>query len=382
MPLSDVLHQDRAHNRLQRAFCAGRIPHAYLFTGPDGVGKEMLANRLAAVLLCTNPQERQPPADVQGALETWRDACGRCVDCELLRAGNHPDFHRIHRTLNKSHPDAQIRSRKAIDLSIDVIRHFLIARIGLRPSQGQSKVFIITEAERLSAGAQNAMLKTLEEPPAHSYLVLLATSADALLETTKSRCQQVSFNTLPAAFSRRHLDDQAGLSQDAATFLAELSQGSLGQAMQFAAYGLHDSVSALLDLLSQAAANPLACGKGLQEAAQELAGALKTQSDDDTGDTNMTRLAQNMILATASTILRDVQRLTVGHRPAALPSNAVISRLAEKTHPEAMRKTIQAVGTAEYQIRRSGNVNLIFDTLGIAIGRGLKPGARTSQPVI
>lgn len=381
MPLSDVLYQDDAHDRLQRAFHAGRIPHAYLFTGPDGVGKEMLAKAFANVLLCANPQEIEPPDIIDNSKRTvgggtWREACGTCDDCVLMRAESHPDYHRIHRTLNKSHPDAQVRSRKAIDLSIDVIRHFLIDRIGLRPSRGRAKVFIMTESERLSPAAQNAMLKTLEEPPAHSHLILLASSADTLLDTTKSRCQQIAFRPLPGEFIRRHLIENKGLSADASIFLAELSQGSLGLALQFVLHGLHENIGAMLDLLRKAPTDPLACGKGLQDAAQELAGVIKSQSNDDAGDTNLARTAQGMILSIVSVILRDIQRVVVGHNPAALASTPLISQVAAQACSEAVREAIQAVGSAEYQIRRSGNVNLVFDTLGIAIGRGLR--ARTT----
>jgi len=239
MLFSDVLHQDDAQNRLQRALHSGRLPHAYIFGGPDGVGKEMLATRLAALLLCERPQLRESPQELQtaenadGAVPTRREPCGHCTDCELLIAGTHPDLHHIYRMLNKHHPDSKVQKRKAGDLRVDVVRHFLIGCIGVHPSRGRAKVFIVREAERLSSGAQNAMLKTLEEPPEHSFLILLATTPDALLATTNSRCQHVAFRCLPAEFVAEQLRIQHNATPEAASFLAELSQGSLGLASRY-----------------------------------------------------------------------------------------------------------------------------------------------------
>ena len=403
MPLSDVLYQDHAHRRIQRAVHADRLPHAYLFSGPDGVGKEMLATRLASMLLCSSPREiqppasaggycaggdstvaggdagkpQQPPAEAGGSLKTWRDACGACVDCELMAAGTHPDFHRIYRTLNKHHPNNDVQKRKAVNLSVDVIRHFVIESIGLRPGRGRAKLYVITEAERLSDGAQNALLKTLEEPPGHGYLILLATSADALLETTRSRCQHIAFHTLPSEFIRKKLIERHGLSEKAATFLAELSQGSPGKAIRFAKLELHDRVRAILDLLASAPADPLGCGNALLDAAKELAATLKTPEQDDAVDLNVARLAQTTILAMVATVLGDIQRAAVGHPPAALPSEPAVPRLAGCTDPEAIRLAIRAIGVAEYQIDRNANTSLVFDVLGISLARGLTANAVT-----
>lgn len=411
MRLSDVRHQEAAHDRLQRAFRASRVPHAYLLTGPHGIGKEMLATRLAALLLCEQPVEVPPPGEVTANAAPWQDACGRCVDCELMAAGTHPDLHRIHRELTKFHPKKGIRDRsKAIDLSVDVIRHFLIGPAGLSPSRGRAKVFLIAEGERLSAGAQNAMLKTLEEPPERSYIILLAAAADTLLATTRSRCHHVAMRTLPTAFIREHLIEQHGVSPQAATFLAEMSEGSVGAAIRFLQHDLYAAVPALVELLGRSAADPLGCGATLLEAGLEMAkaSAKLTQADEQpaggnaqesagddadeadaeedsedaetpskgAGDVNTRRLAQEMLLAAVSTILRDVQRTLVGHEVAALPGVARIGELAARTTTEGVRSAIQAVSTAEYHIRRSVNAKLVFDGLGIGLGIGLSK-ART-----
>ncbi|MBN2562430.1 MAG: hypothetical protein JXQ75_16010 [Phycisphaerae bacterium] len=442
MLFADVLHQRAAQDRLQRAIRTGRVPHAYLFAGPEGVGKEMLATRLAAVLLCASPREVRAPEDLlvetskrrdvetskRGNVETskrrnaetsrrrnvetaggcdgegqdcedqpssiadvhsstrdsqfatrdsdstWLDACGRCDDCVLFAAGNHPDFHRIHRTLNKFHPDSNVQKRKALQLSVDVIRHFLIDKVGLHPARGRAKVFIIAEADRLSGGAQNAMLKTLEEPPGHSYLILLATSADALLATTRSRCQHVAFRALPAQFITRQLTEHHGAPAKTAQFLAELSQGSLGMAIRLAELDFHDKLPVILKALQTGPDDPLKCGKTLLDSAKAMASGLREEAGDGE-DTHAARRAQAIILATVAMIMRDVLRLAVGHTPAALPTDPAVAALARTTTPDAIGRTIRAVSAAEYQIDRSANTSLVFDAVGIELARGLAGGS-------
>ncbi len=410
MRLSDVRHQEAAHDRLQRAFRAGRMPHAYLLTGPRGIGKEMLATRLAALLLCEQPVELPPSTEATAGEPARHDACGRCVACELSAAGTHPDFHRIYRELSKLHPKKDIRNRKAIDLSVGVIRHFLIDPAGLSPSLGRAKVFLVAEGERLSIGAQNALLKTLEEPPDRSYIILLAASADTLLDTTRSRCHRVALQTLPTPFIREHLIERRGASPQAATFLAEMAEGSVGAAIRFLDCDLFAGVPALLDLLGRSPADPLGCGAAMLETGLEMAKVLTklTQADEQparasvqesagvdnneedeeaeddeapskgAGDVNTRRLAQGMLLAAMSTILRDVQRAIVGHQSAALPGVARVGELASRTTTEGVRSAIQAVSTAEYHIRRSVNAKLVFDGLGIGLGRGLASGKAES----
>ena len=393
MPLSDVLHQGSAQDRLQRALAVDRVPHAYLFTGPDGIGKQMLATRLAAVLLCPHRRRVRPAPQAAGSLTDWQDACGTCIDCQLLAAGNHPDFHRIYRMLSKLHPDKDVQKLKATKLSIDVIRYFLIEKVGLRPARDLAKVFIVVEAERLSEGAQSAMLKTLEEPPGHSHLILLAASADTLLATTRSRCHELALRTLPPNFIRSHLIEHRGVSAEQATFLSELSQGSLGAALRCSTYGLDGKVGEILSLLDRSTNDPLGCSKALLEMANSLADTIKAatktgeeeeqekkeeedrekKEKEGMKDLNIARLAQTMVFGMVSTILRDVQRATVGQAARALPSEPRITRLASRTTTQGIRRAIQAVSAAEYHVFRNANAALIFDTLGIGIGRGLAP---------
>jgi DNA polymerase-3 subunit delta' len=206
VPWAEVQHQEEAKQLVERAMGRSRVPHAYIFHGPEGVGKEMSAMALAGRLLRHN--DDRPLA-------------------------SNPDLHLVYRQLRRDHPDGEVRRRKTQSLGVDVIRHFLIDRVWLTPVGGVAKVFIIREAERLLPPAQNAMLKTLEEPPAHTFLILLTTNPGLLLPTIHSRCQAVPFGTLPVTFIREKLAAEcADLSVAALDFYARSCGGSIGQAIK------------------------------------------------------------------------------------------------------------------------------------------------------
>lgn len=379
MPLSDVMHQDAAIDRLQRALSSSRVPHAYLFTGPNGVGKELLASKLAQLLLCTGNDASAGPSLFGGADSApqdsglmSQDSCGSCPDCILFAAGNHPDFHRIHRALNKMHPDKGVQRRKAIDLGVDVIRHFVLERIMLHPSRGSAKVFVIIEADRLSIQAQNALLKTLEEPPGHSYLILLAAAPDELLATTRSRCQHIALGTLPDHFISERLQVARQLTPADTAFLVQLAQGSLGTALRFADMGIHQRIGDILGACKAAVEDPLGAGKALAELAKDLSSDTKEAIDaGEEGDTNAAREAQALVLSIVGTVLRDVQRVVVGSAPLARPNEPLIKSLAARCTTRPLAASIRALSLAEYQIDQNANAGLIFDSVGIALNRGL-----------
>ncbi len=219
MNFSDIYCQDRAVDTLQRAFAAKRIPHAYIFAGAEGVGKFITACCWAKLLLCSSPVKKDGSAD----------SCGRCPSCRAFQADSHPDFHHIYKELIRFVSDAQDRKRTPIDLPIDVVREFVIEKAQIKPSLSAAKVFVINESEKLSTAGQNALLKTLEEPPQQSFIILLCTKLDSLLPTTRSRCQIVCFGPVGEEKIISHLA-AAGTDKNEAKFLARLSAGSIGRA--------------------------------------------------------------------------------------------------------------------------------------------------------
>ncbi len=234
MSLSEVEHQGHAQSLIQRAFAADRVPHAYLFHGPDGVGKEKLAVGLAQLLLCPTPVDE--PVDAQRVgVERLRMGCGSCGECRLAVAGTHPDLHLIYRQLSRDHPDAVVRKRKALTIGVDVLRHFVIDKTGLTPIHGRAKMFIIREADRITPQAQNALLKTLEEPPGATVLILLVGALDRMLPTTQSRCQVVRFDALPTSFVAERLATLVpSADAEAVAWYARCAEGSLGRGVEFA----------------------------------------------------------------------------------------------------------------------------------------------------
>lgn len=363
MPLSDVQHQDAPQRNIQRAMRTGRLPHGLIFAGPDGVGKQMFAEQLAAVLLCLSPIDR----------EGIRDACGACGNCNMSNAGTHPDMHVVHRRLNKFHPNATVRARKATQLSIDVIRHFVIGPVGMRPSHAESKVFVIAEAELMNAEAQNAMLKTLEEPPNNSHILLIAKSADSMLETIRSRCQVVQFGALPTGFVRERLAAaRPALNEQHSHFIAEMAGGSIGRAIWLASIGIHDQIDEATGIILEALRDPVAAGANTANAAKALSERIKSDDDSDAAvDTNLARLGQSTQIALITSLLREALRIAVGVEPAAFMPNQ-LSRIAAQTSTRTLSDAIRALNTADFYVGRSANTGLIFDSIGIAIRRAFE----------
>ena len=179
MGLSSVFCQDKAIGILQRAFDADKLAHAHLFVGPDGVGKFKTAQEWAKMLLCKDKIEQQTP---QG---TFYDSCGNCQSCEVFAGGAHPDFNHIYKELIEFTKKG--KGKTPVDLPIDVIREFIIDKVAGRPQMSSATVYVIREAERLNQASQNALLKILEEPPKHCFIILICSRIEKMLQepTTK-----------------------------------------------------------------------------------------------------------------------------------------------------------------------------------------------------
>ena len=380
MRFSDIQHQDRALSIIRRALASGRTHHAYLFEGPQGVGKELTARALAARLLC---EARDLAADA--------DACGVCAACRTYASGNHPDFHLIHRGLNKRHPDRAIRASKGLFLAVDVVRHFLIEPAANSPAMGRRRVFLVRDAERMNEGAQNALLKTLEEPPGRACLILVTSSAERLLPTIRSRCQRVPFDLLPPGFVQEQLQMLASVEPGKARVLGALSQGRLGAALQWHRMGLLDAFKEVVRGLAARLPNdPEAFGKALIETAQGLAErGLEVAVDDeplsdenDNGDTNsgkggaktletdQLRDALKLVLMLVAAVYRDALISASADDVAlrTLPSGiAVVEELARMVTGDQLAQRIEAIATAERMIDRNVAPQLACERLAAAL---------------
>jgi DNA polymerase-3 subunit delta' len=195
-----------------RAVRRGRLAHAYLFIGPSGIGKRLFAVELAKALLC----EAAPP----GPRETLA-ACGRCPACVQVEAGTHPDFR------------LAARPPETAEFPIDLMRE-LCEAFALKSARGRGKVVVIDDADDLNDPSANCFLKTLEEPPPGSLIVLVGTATDRQRSTVVSRCQVVRFRPLPAELVDELLQRQGVNDAALQARLVRLSGGSPGQALALA----------------------------------------------------------------------------------------------------------------------------------------------------
>lgn len=372
--MAEVKHQAHAHRQIQRALRAGRLPHACIFHGPEGVGREMFARGLGAMLLCERPIERKiKEAERESfGVDLLLEGCGACEDCRAVASDAHPDMHLIYRQLNREHPDSTVRKRKAIDISVDVLRHFVIDRVGLTPQRGRYKVFVIREAERMTIAAQNALLKTLEEPPGATLIVLLVPSPSVLLPTTQSRSQAVRFDPLPTAFVREKLAaHRSDLSGEQLNWYAEMAGGSIGEAVQ----GVDDDLAGvngrMVDLLAPSKGiPPYYATKPWEELAGELADR-ERQRDSEISDTEATRRGLRGLLKLAAAWYADVLRIAAANEIEPV-NREHLGRL--KVVAGAMRATdaasaVKRIAEAERQIDLNVNTQLCLETLLNDLGR-------------
>ena len=214
--------------RLVEARFDQSLAHALMLTGPAGVGKDLLARRLADAWLCEAPDL---PAEAR--------PCGACRGCGLTAAGNHPDLHRLEPAEGKS------------AISVDQIRG-LSTELALKSHAGGSRVALITPAEAMTISAQNSLLKTLEEPPSGAIAVLITHQADALAPTIRSRCQQLTVTGPDTDQAQRWLVDQGVAAPEAAEALQLARQSPLA-ALKLIEDGFPQQAAALAEVLGQIA---------------------------------------------------------------------------------------------------------------------------------
>lgn len=214
MPWSDLLGHEEVLSRFRGAMRRGRLASTFLFVGPAGIGKRTFANQLAQTLLC------------ERAGDTF-EACGNCAACRQVAAGAHPDLATVELPSGKT----------AIPIELFIgdrehrMQRGLLHHLSLKPLGGGRKIAIIDDADRLNVEGANCLLKTLEEPPPNSLLILIGTSEQLQLPTIRSRCQILRFRPLPeTAIARLLLEREIVTNGDEAQRLAALSGGSMATA--------------------------------------------------------------------------------------------------------------------------------------------------------
>lgn len=255
---SQITGQETAIISLKRLISTGKIPHAFLFTGIEGVGKTTTALAFCQAINCLAP--------VNG------EGCGRCRNCRQLIHGNFPDLKFIE-------PDGQ-------NIKIEQIRE-LNRDICFRPVEGTYRVIVINKAELMTLEAANSFLKTLEEPPPGNVIILKVKEPLDLLPTIVSRCQKMPFRPLPRSVVAQCLINETGIDKANAEFIAGISDGSLGRAIEISGSDYLEerqrSISHIVQLPSMGKTQVI-------ELAMEYAQDVKKKSHDKSGGIDLFEL--------------------------------------------------------------------------------------------
>lgn len=292
---------DEAVERFRQSLRAGRLASTYLFVGPEGIGKRRFALKLAQALLCQNSADDE------------LEICGRCESCKLAQAGTHPDILLVGRPADKSF----IPVETLIGPPEKRMREGLCHDLGMKPFLGGRKVAIIDDADDLNVEGANSLLKTLEEPPPRSLLILIGTSASQQLPTIRSRCQIVRFAPLADEVLINLLVATGRVATRAeAEQLAPLCEGSLERALELADPQLAEFRGRLLNHLAQRAPDSV-----------RLATAVSTLVDEAGKEAPKRRARLRQIINFALNYYRELLRRSVGASPG---SDPVLQSAAEK----------------------------------------------------
>ncbi len=335
MPFADIIGHDHAKTLLRSAILQNRLAHAYLFHGDDRIGKRLLALRLAQTLLCETVSDGRQP-----------DACGTCRACQQVDARTHPDFLVIEPDQEMANPQIKIESIRDIE-------HQMI----YRPLIGNRKICLIDDADRMTIGAANALLKTLEEPPDHSLFILVSSRPYALPATIRSRCQALRL-TAPA---QTQVEAAVILKREMppadARFLAMLSDGQLGRALECDLEQARTNQKEFAAIFS---------AKGLQSFSTVLAAAEALAKGDRAAE------AFDWLLRW----LRDLLLIAVGSGSdhiLNLDQRAGMQALAAHISIDDLLDLIGDLETMERQANRNLNVQIALETILLRVRQLLTP---------
>lgn len=312
MKFQDIIGQEQITGHLQNAIRMGKVSHAYIIQGEAGSGKKMLADIFATTLQCE-----------EGGIEP----CGHCQSCKQALSGNHPDIRHV------THEKATI--------GVDDIRLQLNNDIMVKPYSRPYKVYIIDEAEKMTEQAQNAMLKTIEEPPEYAIILLLTVNAKLLLPTILSRCILLNVRPVARGGIIRLLTERHGIATYMAEVAADFADGVCGRAIAYAQSGeFVEQKDEVLKVLRRLSAMP---ADELYKRVKEWAGRKQELPD---------------VLSLMNLWYRDilVMKSTGGTgRPVFKEEEAELRRQAEALSFQRIEENIEAIDTA--RTRLSANVN-------------------------
>jgi DNA polymerase-3 subunit delta' len=330
VPLASIVGHAPLVALLRQAVRRGRVPQSLIFAGPEGVGKHAVAVALAQAVNCPRRQDG--------------DACGVCGTCVRIARGQHADVAFIDRG-----QDASIKIKQLRDRVIDVV--------GYRPFEAQRRVFVIDPADEMTIEAQDALLKTLEEPPPSTMIVLVTAYPDTLLPTIQSRCRRLRFGLLAERDVVAVLVDRCGVAPDAARRLAAMSGGQVGRALAEQDGDVDDDRDAALALLAAAGRGPIPLR--LKAAAAFAQHAPRRRSRDAIGHR----------LALLASLVRDVGivRASSGVALANLDLADTLGSLAPQFDLTRLTAAFDVITRAEHALDRNASPKIVADWVAVSI---------------
>lgn len=337
MSWKNVLGHDFAVASFSSAWQRGRLGHAYLFVGPRGVGKHTFARELAKTLLCEGRGDKF-------------DACDACDSCIYVNAGTHPDLFMVCRPEDK------------LEFPISVIREELLPNLAMKPGRGGRKVAILDDADDLNEEAANCFLKTLEEPPPGSVLILVGgMNAEVQLPTILSRCQVIRFAPLAPAMVARILADNGITDKLRQDRILQLASGSPGQALALEDDAIWEFRQQLLNLFKREKLDPV-------EVSKEWMQFIENAGKDPAAHRNRASLIFRLLIVLMETSLKLSMGATLpGLDPA---EEQTLRKLGERLGENKLLSWIERALEADLHVDRRVQLVLTIEAFVDAMCRG------------
>jgi len=334
VPFRDIIGHRRLTALLSRAAARDTLPPSLLLAGPRGIGKRRTAMALAQALNCLAPQTTD---------QFERDACGECAACRRIERGVHPDI-------------IVIEPGDTGAIKIEEIRE-VVSRAGFRPFEARRRVVVIDDADTMGGPAQNALLKTLEEPPSASVFVLVSSMPDALLPTVLSRCPRLRFAPLSPGEVAEALMTQHEFGEADARAAAADADGSIGRALANQDVDLTEARDLACRVLEQTARGNDPSRR--MDVAKDLAGGKKSTPADE-------REQLASCLRALSSLLRDLGMLATRGDASALANadlQGQLGRLSTSYDSNRTMRAFAAVDQALAALERNASPKIVADWL-------------------
>ncbi|MBS6645404.1 MAG: DNA polymerase III subunit delta' [Clostridiaceae bacterium] len=322
---SDILGHDMIKEHFKKAIEAHKVSHAYILTGEAGMGRKSLANAFAMTLLCEKGKS---------------EPCMECHACKQVMTGNHPDL-------------VYVTHEKPNSIGVDDIREQINDTIMIRPYSSYYKIYIVDDAEKMTAQAQNALLKTMEEPPSYAVILLLTTNQEAFLPTILSRCVQLKLKPLQDYVVKQYLTESVGIPQAEADVYAAFARGNLGKAIHLAESEdfrvMYDDVLYLLKNIKKMDISELL----------DYIKKLKEDNQDIYECLDLMQLWYRDVLMFKTT--KDINLLIFKNE------YGTINEMSQKSSYEGMDKIIKAVDKARIRLDANVNMELAMELMLLAM---------------